>query len=309
MAVAVPKLGQLVSAETLQAILSDFIETTGIVVSAMDLEGNWLTHTPGKMTDHCEIIHKTPAGKAACLRSDKELVAEVNQKRRYALRCCHAGLYDFAAPILVEDEVVGYIVGGQVLGARLTEEQIVDTISRLDLDEDAYRRALAQLPFLSAPRIESLVRLLQAMSSSIADAAYHQQEQEARAEELAELVRSLSTPVIQVWEQVLALPLIGPVNEERARLITERLLEGITHYRASIAILDITGVPVVDTHVVQSILQAARAASLLGAVCILSGIRPEVAQTIVSLGLNLGDIPVSANLQEGIRLALELRAQ
>lgn len=74
-----------------------------------------------------------------------------------------------------------------------------------------------------------------------------------------------------------------------------------------IAILDITGVPVVDTHVLQSILQAARAASLLGAACILSGIRPEVAQPIVSLGMNLGNIPVSANLQEGIRMALKTR--
>lgn len=309
MTARIPKLGELVSAETLQTILSDFIETTGIVVSAMDLEGRWLTKTPGKMTDHCELIHGTPEGKAACVQSDRDLVAEVNRNRRYALRCCHAGLYDFAAPILVEDEVVGYIVGGQVLGARLTEEQVVETISRLELDESAYRRALVQLPFLATPRIESLVRLLQAMSSAIADAAYHQQEQESRAEELAELVRSLSTPVIQVWEQVLALPLIGPVNEERALLITERLLEGITRYRASIAILDITGVPVVDTHVVQSLMQAARAASLLGAVCILSGIRPEVAQTIVSLGLNLGDIPVSANLQEGIRMALEMQEQ
>ena len=77
--------------------------------------------------------------------------------------------------------------------------------------------------------------------------------------------------------------------------------------RAQNRILDITGVPVVDTYVLQSILKAARAASLLGAVCILSGIRPEVAQTIISLGMNLGNIPVSANLQEGIRMTLETR--
>jgi hypothetical protein len=98
-------------------------------------------------------------------------------------------------------------------------------------------------------------------------------------------------------------PQVGRVGAGRNVAGDPQRFYGITRYRASIAILDITGVPVVDTHVVQSILQAARAASLLGAVCILSGIRPEVAQTIVSLAMNLGDTPVSANLQEGIRLA------
>ncbi len=296
----------LLSKETLQSILNDFVETTGILVSAMDLQQNWLT-IPGRSAIHCDMVQATAAGKEACAASDRALAAETARRRSYVVQRCHAGLCDLAAPILVEGEPVGYLVGGQMLASRLTEEEIKANIARLGVEEGPYLLALAQLPFLAQPRLEALARLLQTMFSAIAESAYQHKVQLARAEELALLNRSLSTPVIQVWDRVLALPLVGPVSEERARQVTEALLDGINRRRAEAVILDVTGVSVVDTQVVQSLLQAAQAASLLGATCIFSGIRAEVAQTVVALGLDLGAIPVCGNLQEAIYMALEIR--
>ncbi len=123
---------------------------------------------------------------------------------------------------------------------------------------------------------------------------------------LLEQVRLLSTPVIPVHDRILVLPLIGMVDSERAGQFTERLLEAVRRHRARVVLVDVTGVPVVDTAVAQALLQAARATHLLGAEVVLVGIRSEVAQTLVTLGVQLEEIATRANLQAGIEHALGL---
>ena len=122
---------------------------------------------------------------------------------------------------------------------------------------------------------------------------------------LVDTVRQLSSPVIQVWEDVLVLPLIGAIDSRRALRIMEDLLTGITHYQAEQVIIDITGVLVMDTSVVNYLLKTISAASLLGARCMLVGINSEMAQTIVSLGLDLSSIATYSNLRAGIQAALQ----
>src|SRR5207342_1505991 len=100
----------------------------------------------------------------------------------------------------------------------------------------------------------------------------------------------LSTPVVQLWEGVLALPMIGTLDSARTQIVMESLLQEIVRSGAEIAIIDITGVPTVDTLVAQHLLKTISAARLMGADCILSGIRPQIAQTIVHLGLELNVI-------------------
>ncbi|MDY7041263.1 MAG: GAF domain-containing protein, partial [Chloroflexota bacterium] len=124
-------------------------------------------------------------------------------------------------------------------------------------------------------------------------------------ERLTQTVRELSSPVVQVWEGVLALPIVGGIDSTRAKQITEELLTGIVKYQAEMVIIDITGVPVVDTHVAHYILQTIRAASLLGARCVLVGIGAEVAQAMIGLGVDLSEVNTLSNLQAGIRYALE----
>jgi rsbT co-antagonist protein RsbR len=115
----------------------------------------------------------------------------------------------------------------------------------------------------------------------------------------------LSTPVVQLWDDILALPLIGTLDSERTQVVMESLLQKIVETGASIAIIDITGVPTVDTLVAQHLLKTVAAARLMGADCIISGIRPQIAQTIVHLGVNLSDVTTKASLADAFAIALK----
>ncbi|WP_426103379.1 STAS domain-containing protein [Massilia sp. TSP1-1-2] len=115
----------------------------------------------------------------------------------------------------------------------------------------------------------------------------------------------LSTPVVQLWDGVLALPLSGTLDSARTQVVMESLLQKIVDTGASIAIIDITGVPTVDTLVAQHLLKTIAAARLMGADCIISGIRPQIAQTIVHLGVNLEDVVTKATLADAFVAALK----
>ena len=115
----------------------------------------------------------------------------------------------------------------------------------------------------------------------------------------------LSTPVVKLWDGVLALPIIGTLDSSRTQTIMESLLERIVETGSEIAIIDITGVPTVDTLTAQHLLKTVTAARLMGAECIISGIRPQIAQTIVHLGVELGDVITKASLADAFRIALQ----
>jgi rsbT co-antagonist protein RsbR len=120
-------------------------------------------------------------------------------------------------------------------------------------------------------------------------------------EELLEL----STPVIKLWEGVLAVPMIGTLDSARTQLVMESLLQRIVEHGAEIAIIDITGVPTVDTLVAQHLLKTVTAIRLMGADCIISGVRPQIAQTIVHLGVDLQGVTTKANLADALSLAFK----
>lgn len=115
----------------------------------------------------------------------------------------------------------------------------------------------------------------------------------------------LSTPVIKIWEGVLAIPLIGALDSSRTQVIMETLLQEIVNTGSRIAIIDITGVPTVDTLVAQHLLKTVSAARLMGAECMISGIRPRIAQTMVHLGVAFGDVVTKATLADAIDLAMK----
>lgn len=119
-------------------------------------------------------------------------------------------------------------------------------------------------------------------------------------------LQELSASLIPVFDKISVMPLVGTIDTERAKLIMENLLEGIIEQRAEVVLLDITGVPIVDTMVAHHIIQATDAVRLIGAKCMLVGIRPEIAQTIVALGIDLKDFTTTSTLQRGMREALKL---
>jgi rsbT co-antagonist protein RsbR len=114
----------------------------------------------------------------------------------------------------------------------------------------------------------------------------------------------LSTPVVRLWENVLALPLIGTLDSARTQVVMQNLLDAIVQTRSDYAIIDITGVPVVDTLVAQHLLKTVAAARLMGADCLISGIRPQIAQTIIHLGVDLSEVTTKATLADAFEVAL-----
>jgi rsbT co-antagonist protein RsbR len=119
-------------------------------------------------------------------------------------------------------------------------------------------------------------------------------------------LQELSAPLIPVFDNITVMPLVGTIDTERAKSIMENLLQGVVKHRAEVVLIDITGVPVVDTMVAHHIIQASEAVRLVGAKCLLVGIRPEIAQTIVNLGIDLSQLTTKNSLQKGIEYALEM---
>jgi rsbT co-antagonist protein RsbR len=153
-----------------------------------------------------------------------------------------------------------------------------------------------------------------AFSRMIDDLGLHTFETYAAAREQviadqADAMLELSTPVMKLWEGVIAVPLVGTLDSARTQLVMEKLLETLVATGAEHAVLDITGVPTVDTEVAQHLLKTVSAARLLGTECIVSGIRPQVAQTIVSLGIEFGDIATKATLADALAYALSRSGQ
>jgi rsbT co-antagonist protein RsbR len=132
---------------------------------------------------------------------------------------------------------------------------------------------------------------------------YHEGREEIIIRQQQEMME-LSTPVVQLWEGILALPLIGTLDSARTQVVMESLLQSIVQTGAGIAIIDITGVPTVDTLVAQHLLKTVAAARLMGAECIISGIRPQIAQTIVHLGVELGGVVTKSTLADAFAIAL-----
>ncbi len=128
-----------------------------------------------------------------------------------------------------------------------------------------------------------------------------------RSQQLA--IQELSTPILQVWDDVLALPIIGVVDSKRTAEMMEKLLNDVVARQARFVILDITGVEVVDTRTADHFIKVIRSAELLGTKCIVSGVRPAVAQTLVELGIDLSSITTMRDLQAGLKECLRMKAQ
>lgn len=169
--------------------------------------------------------------------------------------------------------------------------------------EDEYRES----PELLLEELNKVFKALDKLGSFIFVSTIKNRERVIRQQQQDML--ELSTPVVQIWDRIICLPLIGTLDSRRTQLMMERLLERIVRSRAEVAILDITGVPTVDTQVANYLIKTVNAVRLLGSTCIVTGVGPAIAQTIVHLGIDLAGIITRNQLSDGIRLAFELTRQ
>ena len=164
------------------------------------------------------------------------------------------------------------------------------------------RSTLEAEPLRLLEEMSTFTRLLDRLAVYTME-VYQKSREEIIVRQQQELLE-LSTPVVQLWEGILALPLIGTLDSARTQVVMENLLQKIVDTGAPIAIIDITGVPTVDTLVAQHLLKTVAAARLMGADCIISGIRPQIAQTIVHLGVDLSAVMTKATLADAFSVAL-----
>ena len=158
-------------------------------------------------------------------------------------------------------------------------------------------------PDVLASEMWGVTELLDAMGLYTTEIYQKSREEVVRRQQ--EELLELSTPVVKLWEGIVALPLIGTLDSARTQVVMESLLQAIVQTNSKLAIIDITGVPTVDTVVAQHLLKTVTAARLMGAECIISGVRPQIAQTIVHLGINLLDVTTKATLSAAFSLALQ----
>jgi len=168
---------------------------------------------------------------------------------------------------------------------------------------DIVRRELVKTPEALFEEIWTITRLLDRLALLTAEAFLATREKMITQQQ--QEMMELSTPVVKLWEGILALPVIGTLDSARTQVVMESLLATIVQTNSRFAIIDITGVPTVDTLVAQHLLKTITAARLMGAECIISGVRPQIAQTIVHLGIDLSQVITKAKLSDAFALALQ----
>ncbi|MGH8872575.1 MAG: STAS domain-containing protein [Acidimicrobiia bacterium] len=231
------------------------------------------------------------------LRSDQEMEAESEEGLQMLEAAVASGDLSSYLASMREQTV---LMADEGLEFKVIGEALVDLITPVaDLIETDYSDDL--------PRALRTLRALHLLESEFllaAGGAYATVREDSVESEYQQVIRRLSTPVIDVWDEVLVMPLIGVLDSTRAQQMMEQLLERIAAQEARFVIIDITGVPTVDTAVAEHLLKTTKASRLVGAQTLLAGISPRVAQTLVRLGVSLGDVSTFPNLRSGLEHAL-----
>jgi len=305
----------------IQEIQDAFANATGVASIITTVDGEPITQ-PSNFCNLCQLIRSTEKGLTNCMQSDAAL-GKVNPDGPAVQPCLSGGLYDGGTSIMVGDHHIANWLIGQVLDDSFDEERMVDYADVVGADKTEFRAALHDVPRMSRERFGAVAQMLFLVSRQLSRLALRnlqqkqaiEQQKQAEAERAAlheqiieaqrAALRELSTPLIPVSDNVVIMPLIGTIDTGRAQQVMETLLEGVAHQQATLAILDITGVSVVDTQVAQALVSAAQAVRLLGARVMLTGIQPQIAQTLVHLGVDLSSIETRGSLQAGIATALK----
>jgi rsbT co-antagonist protein RsbR len=254
---------------------------------------------PHLLTDWLSKLNTSPDPRATAVELETQCDSII---RRLAQGCREGNLSDIDAPSFAPlRDVLADLSRSRALAGYSSTETATFLLS---LKQPLF----ARLRTLLAGEPERLIAETMTISELIDALGLFMMEEYQRAREEVIIrqqteIAELSTPVVKLWHGILAVPLIGTLDSARTQVVMENLLESIVRFEADIAIIDITGVPTVDTLVAQHLLKTVAAARLMGADCIISGIRPQIAQTMVHLGVELNVIS-KANLSDAFALAL-----
>lgn len=318
-------LPELIEVEILQEIQDAFAEANEVASVITDLDGKPITQ-PSNFCDVCQIVRSTEKGLEKCMESDRILGERARKTMKPAYeKCKSCGFFDASTPIVVGDKHIANWLIGQTNAADVTEEDMIACAEEIGADKEQLLTAFHNMHQMDLEKFEKVLNLLWVIGKQISVRSYHNLQQKKEKENLESIVEKrtaelrqkmslieeqreaiieLSTPVIQIWDRILILPLVGMVDSKRAVQLMQNTLDAVTEHRAKQLIIDITGVPFVDTEVANHIIKTIQATKLVGAECMLVGISSEVAQTLVHIGADLNQMMTFATLQDGLQEAL-----
>ncbi len=311
---------EILDLERVRTLLEAVHATNGDTLAVTDPSGKLLIAIG--FQDVCVRFYRGHATtEARCL----EASATISQRlldQPYTMYECPNGIIDIAFPITVGGRCIGAFWTGQIF-VRDPDWAFFEKQGReLGFDQEAFLAALRRVPVRPREEVERSIAFYHNLASFLGEVGVRKLEQERLNEELrhqvevvqrqhealelqTHAIQELSTPVIQVWDQILVLPLIGTIDSGRAQQIMENLLDAVVRWRAAFVILDITGVPMVDTEVAHHLIKTIDATRLLGAEAVLTGVSPQNAQTLVRMGVDFGRITTRGSLQAGLQLGFE----
>jgi anti-anti-sigma regulatory factor/ligand-binding sensor protein len=311
----------LFNIEEIQAIQDAFAQATGVASLITRPDGTPLTQ-PSNFCRLCmEIIRETPVGLANCIKSDAE-IGRPNPDGPNIQPCLSGGFLDGGASIMIGDRHVANWLIGQVLTDESDMDQMLAYAQEIEADEEVFRDLLqeptrmprqqfeqvAQTLFLFAKQLSKLAVQNFEQKRLLAQSKQAEVERDQLQQEVIEAqkraILELSTPIIPVMDRIIVMPLIGSIDSLRARDITRTLLAGISQHRAKVVILDVTGVGIMDTGIVNHLNKTIQAARLKGAQTIITGISDAVAEAIVDLGIDWSGVQTLSDLQTGLTTAL-----
>jgi rsbT co-antagonist protein RsbR len=264
-------------------MFNDFIGT--IKENKSEFVSEWMEIMKGESDDIVtEVVSDQVFVKTSHEFADL-LISNLEDSKEYSAR-----LDDFAERVVRLGWPLTFVTSGLRRFGRIVYDYLTESGK---IDKDNHMQA-----------VEDFDKWLSPMYNEIVHAYAKTWEKTVSLQKIA--LQELSAPLIPVFEKISVMPLVGTIDTERARLIMENLLTGVVKHRAEVVLIDITGVPVVDTMVAHHIIQASEAVRLVGAQCMLVGIRPEIAQTIVNLGIDLNQFSTNSTLRKGIEKALEM---
>ena len=309
---------QVLDLDRVRGLLEAVHAANGDTLAVTDLRGQLLVAVG--FQDVCTRFYRGhPTTEARCTAASVAITERLLDQP-YTMYECPNGIIDIAFPILVGGQCVGAFWTGQLFLHDPDWESFVRQARELGFDPEAFLAALRRVPVRPRAQVERSIAFYQNLVGFISDVGVRKLEQDRAYAELTrqvELVQQqretlelqtqaileLSTPVIQVWDDILVLPLIGTIDTARAQQIMENLLEAVVTARAAVVIIDITGVPMVDTKVAHHLLNTIDATRLLGAEAVVTGVSPHNAQTLVRLGVDLSRVATRSTLQSGLELA------
>ena len=259
-------------------------------------------------TNYVTTFQATTEGARLCRQSLVEAANRADEIRGAFLYECRCGLIKVSVPCYVGRYRLCSVGGGQVLEKEASPAEVRALAMEIGADPKALIEYASEVQVRERADVQAIGDLLFDVANRFVTQAVANRKQKQQVDEMAriqEQMRALSTPISEVWPGILALPIVGQIDSERARQIMNGVLDGISTYKAQLVIFDITGVPMVDSRVADHLVKTVQAVSLKGAKCIFTGISSTIAQTMVTLGIDLAMLQTAADLRAGIELAFK----